>query len=214
MDVTGATSPRTGKKEDSHQARKSEATRNKIIDAAIKCLLDYGYAKTTTPLIAQKAGLSRGAMMHHFSNRLTIIQKVIEHLHAKRLRAFKKASATIDPGKSEIHESVVAYWQQVNHPLFLAFHELSVAARTDPDLAAILEPARAEFKQEWYDVAVQMFPQWQGAKERFDIALHLSQNLLEGMAINRFNGTLEDHEAEQLLNFLEKELRALRPDAK
>jgi len=199
-------------REESHQARKSEATRNRIIDAAIKCLLEYGYAKTTTPLIAKEAGLSRGAMMHHFSNRLTIIQKVIEHLHAKRLRAFTKSIENVEPGSTEIHDSVGAYWEQVNHPLFLAFHELSVAARTDKDLAAILEPARAEFKQQWYDMAVQVFPQWQGSKERFDIALHLSQNLLEGMAINRFNGTLEDEEVDQLLSFLEKELQILRPD--
>lgn len=198
-------------REESHQARKSEATRNRIIDAAIKCLLEYGYAKTTTPLIAHEAGLSRGAMMHHFSNRLTIIQNVIEHLHAKRLRAFKKSVENIEIGSTEIHNSVGAYWQQVNHPLFLAFHELSVAARTDKDLAAILEPARTEFKQEWYAMAVQMFPQWQGSKERFDIALRLSQNLLEGMAINRFNGTLEDDDVEHLLSFLEKELQVLQP---
>ena len=48
------------------QAQKSAATRNLIIEAAIKCFVELGYAQTTTTAIADKAGLSRGAMLHHF----------------------------------------------------------------------------------------------------------------------------------------------------
>ncbi|MEL7030387.1 MAG: helix-turn-helix domain-containing protein, partial [Pseudomonadota bacterium] len=62
------------------QAQKSASTQKVIVEAAINCLLKYGYAQTTTPRIAEEAGLSRGAMMHHFSNRITVIQAAIEHL--------------------------------------------------------------------------------------------------------------------------------------
>ena len=71
------------------QAQKSAATRNLIIEAAIKCFVELGYAQTTTTAIAEKAGLSRGAMLHHFPSKLDIVRAAVDHLHAKRLRAFR-----------------------------------------------------------------------------------------------------------------------------
>ncbi|HEX2794729.1 MAG TPA: TetR/AcrR family transcriptional regulator, partial [Croceicoccus sp.] len=50
------------------QAAKAAQTRKRLIDATVRCLVKYGYAKTTTPRVATEAGLSRGAMMHHYEN--------------------------------------------------------------------------------------------------------------------------------------------------
>lgn len=194
------------------QAKKSAGTRTAIVEAAIQCIVKYGYAKTTTPRIAEEAGLSRGAMMHHFSNRLTVIQSAVTHLHEKRIKAFRRAGSSLPPaGRNRVHDALTAYWKQVTHPLFVAFHELTVAARTDKDLADILIPARRSFHQEWYRVAEEQFPEWQGDDEKFSIALHLTQNVLEGMAINRLSGDLDEDTAKKLLAYLEDELRALSP---
>ena len=73
------------------QAQKSAATRNAILDSAIACIVEFGYRGTTTTAIAQKAGLSRGAMLHHFPSKLDIVRGAVEHLHKKRLKAFRKA---------------------------------------------------------------------------------------------------------------------------
>lgn len=194
------------------QAKKSASTRTAIVEAAIQCIVKYGYAKTTTPRIAEEAGLSRGAMMHHFSNRLTVIQSAITHLHEKRIRAFRQAGSNLPPaGSNRVHDALTAYWRQVTHPLFVAFHELTVAARTDKGLADILIPARRSFHEEWYRVAVEQFPEWHGDDEKFSIALHLTQNMLEGMAVNRLSGDLDEDTADTLLAYLEDELRALSP---
>lgn len=194
------------------QAKKSASTRTAIVEAAIQCIVKYGYAKTTMPRIAEEAGLSRGAMMHHFSNRLTVIQSAITHLHEKRIKAFRRAGSSLPPaGSNRVHDALMAYWKQVTRPLFVAFHELTVAARTDKGLADILIPARRSFHQEWYRVAVEQFPEWKGDDEKFSIALHLTQNLLEGMAINRLSGDLDEETARRLLAYLEEELRALSP---
>jgi len=195
------------------QAQKSASTRKVIVEAAINCLLKYGYAQTTTPRIADEAGLSRGAMMHHFSNRITVIQAAIEHLHAKRLRAFRRAVAALPQGQTRREDALTAYWRQVRHPLFVAFHELSVAARTDAELDAILRPAKDAFNREWYRLAVDLFPEWQLDRERFDLALALTQNLLEGMAVSRLNGALDDETEARLLAHLDEELSRLAPRA-
>lgn len=195
----------------SKQALKSAATRGQIEEAAIRCLVKYGYANTTMPRIAEEAGVSRGAMMHHFSNRLNVVQAAIEHLHNKRLLAFRRAVVAAPAGGSRMHNALMDYWRHVTHPMFLAFHELAVAARTDPDLDRILSPARHAFYQEWHRLAIDVFPEWQSDQKKFDLALSLTQNLLEGMAMTQLSGELSDETRDALLNHLETQLRILFP---
>jgi len=211
--VESTTGGQPGRREGNRvQAKKSAETRRAIVDAAIRCIVKYGYANTTTPRIAEEANLSRGAMVHHFSNRLTVIQSAIAHLHQKRIKAFRRAGSKLPPvGKNRVHDALIAYWEQVKNPLFIAFHELTVAARTDKNLADILIPARRAFHEEWYRVAVEQFPEWQDDSDRFSIALHLTQNVLEGMGINRLSKDLDEETADKLLAYLEDELRALSP---
>ncbi len=193
------------------QAQKSASTRKLIVEAALQCLIKYGYSQTTTPRIAEEAGLSRGAMMHHFSNRLTVVQAAVEHLHAKRLRAFKRAVSSLPANKPHLHDALEAYWRHVTHPLFVAFHELAVAARTDRDLECILRPAQDAFYRAWYDLAVDLFPEWQSDKSSFDLALNLVQVTLEGMALSRLSSTPNPKAEAKLFEYLEDRLRDLMP---
>jgi AcrR family transcriptional regulator len=195
------------------QAQKSASTRKLIVEAALQCLIKYGYSQTTTPRIADEAGLSRGAMMHHFSNRLTVIQAAIEYLHAKRLRAFRRAVSSLPENQPHLHDALEAYWRHVTHPLFVAFHELAVAARTDKDLEKILKPAKEAFYREWYRLAVDLFPEWQSDQKSFDLALNLVQSTLEGMALARLSATVDIEAERRLFAYLEECLRNLMPTA-
>ena len=198
----------------SWQAQKSAMTRDRILDAAINCFINLGYTNVTTAKVASTAGVSRGAMLHHFPSKIDIVKAAVEELHAKRLKAFRKSVSAAPPaGKGRVHLAVQAYWQHVRHPMFVAFFELSVAARTDPELEAILKPAQAAFDEEWYRTATEAFPEWQSDKAAFDIALDLSRYLLEGMAVS-FLTHEETEREEHLLEYLEALLRQLRPAPK
>ena len=70
------------------QQTKSELTRQTILDAALDCFYDMGYANTTTENISKRAGVSRGAMLHHFPTRFDLIKAAVEHLTEKRLELF------------------------------------------------------------------------------------------------------------------------------
>jgi AcrR family transcriptional regulator len=194
------------------QAQKSASTRTQIIESAIKCFVEYGYSRTTTPLIAQKAGLSRGAMLHHFPSKLAVVNAAVEYLHAKRLRAFRKAvarQAESGGGGDHVHQAVEAYWQHVRHPMFVAFFELAVAARTDKELADILKPAQEGFEREWYQAAVELFPEWKGSSgEKFELGFDLSRYVMEGMAIS-FLTHKETERDKRLLAYLEEKLKEL-----
>ena len=189
------------------QSLKSAQTRARLVDAVIRCIVKYGYNKTTTPRIAEEAGLSRGAMLHHFENGTALIKTTIIELHEKRLRAFRRAS---DSGHDPTH-LVQAYWRQVQKPGFIAFHELALAARTDPDLAKILHPLQVEFRERFHQEAVEMFSEWRDDPKSFDRAMTLSQVVIEGMASSKLTGSLDEAMIEPMLTMLEDQIRTMQP---
>jgi AcrR family transcriptional regulator len=191
------------------QAQKSAATRNLIVDAAIKCFVERGYSRTTTTVIAETAGLSRGAMLHHFPSKIDIVRAAVEHLHAKRLRAFRRAAQRTTADGDRVRANLDAYWQHVRHPMFVAFFELVVAARTDSELAAILRPAQEAFEEEWHRTAREVFTEWRTDDPKFDVALDLTRYVLEGMAIS-FLVHKENERDRRVLSYLEGKLKELR----
>ena len=208
--IASESKPPSGPGETGWQARKSAATRDQIIRAAIHCIVESSYSNTTTLKIAEKAGLSRGATLHHFPSKMDIIRAAVEYLHEKRLQAFRRSIKEIPQDADLPHMAVRAFWAHVNHPIYVAFFELSVAARTDEELRTILRPAQLAFDQEWYETAREVFPEWQSDPEAFDLALNLCQQLMEGMAISKFTHARED-DKEKLLNYLEEKIRELKP---
>ena len=192
------------------QSLKSAQTKKRLIEGAIRCIVKFGYSRTTTSRVAAEAGLSRGAMLHHFENGETLMRAVIAELNDKRLRAIRR---TGDISSRGVHEVVRAYWHQLSSSSFTAFHELSIAARTDQGLAQILEPAQAEFRERRYALSIEAFPEWQKNRMNFDLALALSQQTIEGMAINRLVHGLDEAMVEPLLTNLEEQIQALKPPA-
>ncbi len=66
-------------------------TRDRILDAAINCFVELGYTNVTTAKVASSAGVSRGAMLHHFPSKTELIQAAVEYLHDKLLQDYTAA---------------------------------------------------------------------------------------------------------------------------
>jgi len=190
------------------QARKSQATQRLLIETTVKCLAKYGYHETTYIRISEESGISRGAMRHHFPARVDIIKATIEYLHQKRLTAFRKAAANIPDGPAGTSANIEALWRHVNHPTFMVFIDLALAARKDRELAAIFRPAQRVFKQECYFSALDLFPEWLKHREQLRTAIDLSLYMMEGMVLDDMSPDGEN--ATRLLNFLARELDVLR----
>jgi len=173
------------------QAEKSAMTRTAIMEAAITCLINLGYANTTTALMADYAGVSRGAMMHHFPSRMHVISAVIDHLHEMRLQEYSELMANIDDPnrkltKSRIDASVKAAWEYVNKPSFIAYQELLLAARTDVELYEILTPVEADFESQFLNTVKEVFPHWE--RMAFLEGAHdMVQFLMKGMALSHLS---------------------------
>ena len=189
------------------QQTKSENTRHSILDAAIRCFYEFGYNNTTTEKIAKEAGVSRGAMLHHFPSRSDLIKASVRHLNEQRIALYRSEESDIQDGAehSLVEEGIEAYWNQLNTPAFVVFHELQVAARTDPELLEVMIPATEEFDRLGLEATRELFPDL-AMSEEFMRAHHLSLYLLEGLAANRFTRNTGPM-AEELLVWLKGELR-------
>ncbi len=189
------------------QQTKSENTRNGILDAAIRCFYEFGYNNTTTEKIATEAGVSRGAMLHHFPSRAELIKATVRYLNQRRLELFVVEEDVVqsDAIHSRIDEGIDAYWAQLNTRYFVVFHELQVAARTDRELAEVLIPAIREFDASWYEVVREVFPDL-AQSEAFLRANALTLYLLEGLAANQHTRQT-DKIAASLLDWLKAELK-------
>ncbi len=200
----------TGDCDKTWQQTKSEKTRASILAATLDCFHELGYSITTTEKVAQKAGVSRGAMLHHFPNRLDLVRAAVRYLYEKRLSMFGETELKINEGAehSRIDEGIDAYWQQLHSPLFTVFHELQVAARTDADLHDVLESCNEELDRSWGKLARSVFPDL-ALSEEFENANMLTMFLLEGMAAS---GQTTGPAPEAMIPWLKKQLHTMFAD--
>ncbi|MBF6361343.1 TetR/AcrR family transcriptional regulator [Nocardia farcinica] len=128
----------TGRRPRRTQEQRSTEMRTRLLDATIECLVEYGYAGTTTPRIAERAGVTRGAQVHHFGSKNDLVIAAINHLAQRRVQAVLREMADLAPGADPVASALDFLWELHQDPLFTATVELWVAGRTDPVLAAAM----------------------------------------------------------------------------
>ncbi len=120
------------------QAERSAGTRAKLMDAAVASLLQRGYAGTTTTEVAERAGVSRGAQLHHFPTKAELVAHAVRHLAERWIAHFRQVRAELPEGGDRISAVIDLLWSSFSGPLFEAAVELWVAARTDRELHSTL----------------------------------------------------------------------------
>ena len=167
------------------QQRKSALTRTTILEAAIDCLERYGYARTTTQLIAQTAGISRGAMLHHYATKQDLIAAVIDYTVYKRMESFiERIRALSEHERIDDHAGIELYWQSLLTREFAAYLELMVAARTDEELREIFLPKARHYDQVERDAVLAVFPEWQN-HPLYSLSMDFCIAAMGGLLLNR-----------------------------
>jgi AcrR family transcriptional regulator len=138
---------------------RSVATRAALLDAAIECLVERGYAATTTIETARRAGVSRGAQLHHFPTKAELLAEAVEHLFDRRRDELVGAFEAIHPKADRLDAALDLLWSMFQGPAFVAWTELWVAARTDPELAAKVLDVERRFTDETRTMFAELFPE-------------------------------------------------------
>jgi AcrR family transcriptional regulator len=121
------------------QAERRAATRTALLDASIECLVEEGYANTTTRRIAERAGVTPGALQHHFASKAELLSEALRHVTKRFVKEILDYEPPDAPSIQAHREQILdRMWEVHKGPFFQAWMELAVAARTDAELRATL----------------------------------------------------------------------------
>jgi AcrR family transcriptional regulator len=158
-----------------------------LLDATVACLFERGYAGTTTTEIANRAGVSRGAQLHHFPKKDELVVSALEHVFELRLIEMSAVVAEPPSGSraDRIAALIDAMWPMFKGPTFYAWLELVVASRTDPALGEAVRAASNRFG-EGFRAGLGALLDWpEDSQDKLEDLIGVVFGQLEAMALER-----------------------------
>lgn len=138
------------------QQERSRTTRRRLIEAAMDCIGERGWHGVTVAVIAERAGVSRGAAQHHFPTRESLVAAAVELLGEAQLDELRTRAAGSPGGSSRIEWVVEMLLTLYTGPMFRAALQLWAVASTDEQLRDVLVPLEARVGREAHRVAVEL----------------------------------------------------------
>lgn len=134
---------------------RSRATRERLLEATITCLARDGWSRSTVSVIAEEAGISRGAAQHHFPTREELILAALERVFELRMA---QVSVTSVPGRGRKRAEAVVLRlvEYYTDDLFKAALQVWTAAAADETLRAQIVPLERKFAREVHQAAVRL----------------------------------------------------------
>ncbi|MFE7533503.1 TetR/AcrR family transcriptional regulator [Streptomyces rhizosphaericola] len=148
---------------------RSRATRQRLLEAAVACLAEHGWAGSTVSVVAERAGVSRGAAQHHFPTREDLFTGAVEYVAEERSAALRALPVQ---GRAEVVAALVDLY---TGPLFRAALQLWVAASNEEQLRPRVTELEARVGRETHRIAVELL----GADESRPGARETVQGLLD-----------------------------------
>lgn len=118
------------------QAERSSAMRKRLLKATLESLSEEGYAGTTLSSIVRRAGVSRGAQVHHFASKNELILEAGKYLMWRVYSRLGDVLLNIVEEEERLPALLKATWKDVfENDTSRAFLELINASQSDPNLA-------------------------------------------------------------------------------
>lgn len=171
--MVSARAPRT-------QQQRRDETRQALLDAAVESLVETGFSGTTTLEVQKRAGVSRGALLHHFPSKAELLAATIVHLAELRGRQLRDLEHGLPDGPARIDAVFELLWQSFTGPLFYVAMELRAAARTDAELRAALAAGERTLRDRIVAQYGRLFGATVAARPGFTRALELTLQLMIG----------------------------------
>ncbi|MCP9947012.1 TetR/AcrR family transcriptional regulator [Actinomadura madurae] len=137
------------------QQDRSRATRQRLLEAAVGCLASVGWAGTTVAVVAERAGVSRGAAQHHFRTREELVTAAVEYGSDVRMAQMRERLDALADHRPSTLDVVTLLGEMYTSPLFRAALQLWVAASSDEQLRARIVPLEAKVGREAHRLTVE-----------------------------------------------------------
>jgi AcrR family transcriptional regulator len=184
------------------QQERSETTRQRILDAVMQCLREEGWVAATTPRIAEIAGISRGALLHHYPTKSLLMRAALDHVLEQGQAQFLRAIEGVPDGPERLSTMIDALWATMSSDTFVPWIEVLVASRRDPELRETVEA----FALRTQAVVDENFRRLFGVSGReSDVVAQaplFAFALVEGLALRQL--VIQDNRAENALDVLKR----------
>ena len=131
--------------------------RARLMEATVELLVERGFAGTSTTLVSERAGVSRGAQLHHFPTKNDLVVAAVEHV--TEVRGAELAAAAergLPRGTRRTRAVLELLADHFTSPVFTAALELWVAARTDAALRAAVVPLEQRVGRQTHRMTVEL----------------------------------------------------------
>ncbi len=144
-----ATSSAARERDRRRNVDRSATTRRQIFEATVRCLEKHGYGAVTNIRVAEEAGVSRGAMMHHFPTQQALIVATIEYAY-QRLSDFRMQTLSkLEPGLARYRALIDLAWATAQMPEGVACNEVRHGSRSNPELRAAVSPIMTRLSDDY-----------------------------------------------------------------
>lgn len=130
------------------QEDRSAATRARLLEAAIHSLHMRGYAATTTMVVCEDSGVSRGAMLHQFPSKVDLMLYVVKTVYEEDIALYQQALGQLADARERLLAFPKVAWEVLRRPAAVAALEVLQGSRSDPELSARLKPLQKEIEQD------------------------------------------------------------------
>ncbi|MER5935534.1 TetR/AcrR family transcriptional regulator [Streptomyces sp. NPDC002054] len=157
------------------QAR-SRATRSRLLESAVSCLAEQGWAGSTVAVVAEHAGVTRGAAQYHFPTREDLFTAAVEYVAEERSAALRNLFPAGPAARPAARPAVIeALVDLFTGTLFRAALQLWVAASNEEQLRPRVTELEARVGRETHKIAVELL----GADESVPGVRETVQGLLD-----------------------------------
>lgn len=165
------------------QQERRDGTRRSLLDAAVESLVEVGFARTTTLEVQRRAGVSRGALLHHFPSKALLLTAAIDHLAEMRGRELRARAASLPADAQRVDAVLDLLWECFGGALFQVSVELRASARTDAELRDALTSAELALRERIVWQAAALFGPELSDRPGFERAIDLTLQLMIGLAM-------------------------------
>lgn len=180
------------------KALQAEATRDHLIGTTIALLHDRSYQGATVFEVAKAAGLTPGALQHHFGSKAALMMQVTDAI----LRASGPEGVAWPAAEGPLHERclglVQALWQRAYEPpRFLAAWAVYFGSAGEPELRSHIAQQRAALTQALHQRFVLVLPELVATPDSKAL-VQLVLSSLRGLGVVRLFGPVPKDERAQL----------------
>ncbi len=173
----------TGRRAVRTQAERSAATRARIVCAVVECVSDLGFQRTTASAIARRAGVTWGAVQHHFGGKEGILSAVLDDTFARFAQRFDDLPSGL-PLPARTARFVSCAWTHFGSSHYRTTHEIllhylpSHTAKGAPVLQRHMLDA-------WDTLWRRIFADHPLPRRRRDVLAQYTVSVLTGLALHR-----------------------------